>query len=150
MAENAAAREAARRPKPPPPPPPPPPAPAAADALATRWSEVYNELQSLQSLTSVINNPSQNKPPASINELWEVLREGYDDLTSEQSTQKDGKGPEAPSESLLGPIPELSDFQSYIDTFADFWEVYARNHKVSNRKRGGSPKHGRDSADANA
>mmetsp|Transcript_10019 Transcript_10019/g.22476 ORF Transcript_10019/g.22476 Transcript_10019/m.22476 type:complete len:1009 (+) Transcript_10019:101-3127(+) len=118
---------------------------AADDGVPNqRWSEVYQELQTLQSLTSVINNPSQNKPPTSITELWEVVREGVEELTADQSGQKDGKGAEAPTESLLGPIPDISDFQSYIDTFADFWEVYARNHRVANKRRTGGTFLGKD------
>jgi hypothetical protein len=105
-----------------------------------RWAEVYDELRSHQSLASVVNDPGRGKgifkAPKGIGDLWDKVREGVEEIHDQrEAAQADVKGPSDVAGVDIGPIPELVDFQSYLDTFADLWDVYARNIKP----RGGIP-----------
>lgn len=77
-----------------------------------------------RSLTSVVNNPSRKIE--SLGEFWEKFRESVEEREAEAKVVAEA----AASEALLGQLPKVADFQAYLDTFADVWEIYARNHKT--------------------
>lgn len=131
------------------------------DATA-RWDQAHDELRVHQSLTSVINRPPRGitlKKIKGISDVWGMIQEKAEEVREEVRDRRATEamaGPNAGSEAtsasssdaLLGAIPEIADFQAYLDTFQDIWEVYARN----TRPRGGILQNGSgtDAADNDA
>jgi hypothetical protein len=106
-----------------------------------KWAEVYDELRSHQSLASVVNDPSKGRglfkgKIEGIGDFWDKFRESLEDQREANNEVRGASEPSA-TDLLLGPLPELADFQSYLDTFADLWDVYARNAKPQKARQAG-------------
>ncbi|CAK0836724.1 unnamed protein product [Prorocentrum cordatum] len=114
----------------------------ASDPTAA-WAEVYDELRSAQSLASVLNDPrSGNRltrgEVTSLEDFWDAVREGVEELSS----ARDGDLPVADeaavgarTDELIGPVPEASELQPYLDTFREHWDAYHRNHQGRGSRR---------------
>mmetsp|Transcript_119860 Transcript_119860/g.208063 ORF Transcript_119860/g.208063 Transcript_119860/m.208063 type:complete len:986 (+) Transcript_119860:111-3068(+) len=121
-----------------------------------RWTEPQDDLRCHQSLTSVINKPPRSLGKIKgISDVWAMVQETVEEVREEVLDLRaaEGKGgadssSASSSDAALGPIPEMADFQAYLDTFQELWEVYAR----SMRPRGGVLQngHGLDAADNDA
>jgi hypothetical protein len=68
----------------------------------------------------------------SLEDFWEAVREGVEEL----SGARDGDVPVvdeaavgARTDELIGPVPEVSELQPYLDTFRQHWDSYHRNHQ---------------------
>jgi len=95
------------------------------------WDQLQDELRSRQSLTSVLNDPGRGKgifrgKIEGAGDLLAKVRESVEELHDQRDAEV--KGPEIAGVDL-GPLPELADFQSYLETFSDLWDVYSRNLK---------------------
>lgn len=121
------------------------------------WAGVYDELRSHQCLSSVINDPSKGRGLLrnfeGISDLWSAVGDIMEELGEAREAEAQG-GPDgvfARTDALIGPVPELPDFQPYLETFADLWEVYHRNHRSKVRRQNPQgPSAGRDAVGEDA
>lgn len=111
-----------------------------------KWSQAYDELRSHQSLSSVINNPSPRLGLdwESIGNYWDKVREGVEDIAEQREKDAKAAAESTGIDVLLGQIPEVADFQPYLDSFSEVWKIYARNNKS---KPGGRVHDHRDGED---
>eukprot|EP00434_Breviolum_minutum_P015916 symbB.v1.2.014027.t1/scaffold994.1/size146050/3 len=98
------------------------------------WARVYDELRSQQSLASVINDPYRGSRLLrgqwdGLGEFVDTVRESVEELNEQREVEGIDPATIARIDALIGDVPEASDFQSYLDTFADVWDVYHRNHR---------------------
>lgn len=123
------------------------PTPSASSSTAPSiWAEVHDELRSRQSLSSVINDPLRGKgifrrDVDGIGDLFDKLKESVEDINE----QRDNEAQEAVdaerlarTEELFGSVPQVADFQPYLEAFTALWDVYYRNNqaKIIRARRG--------------
>lgn len=103
------------------------------------WARVYDELRSQQSLASVINDPYRGNRLLrgqwdGLGEFVDTVRESVEELNEQREVEGIDPATIARIDALVGQVPDVTDFQSYLDTFADVWETYHRNHRRSKSK----------------
>eukprot|EP00435_Cladocopium_sp_Y103_P049169 s144_g14.t1 len=103
------------------------------------WARVYDELRSQQSLASVINDPYRGSRLLrgqwdGLGEFVDTVRESVEELNEQREVEGIDPATIARIDALVGQVPDVTDFQSYLDTFADVWETYHRNHRRSKSK----------------
>lgn len=110
------------------------------------WARVYDELRSQQSLASVTNDPLRGSRLLrgqwdGLGEFVETFRESVEELNDHRELEGIDPATLARIDALVGEAPDASDFQLYLDTFSDEWDVYHRNHgKPKSRAVGGAGK----------
>ncbi|CAJ1345586.1 unnamed protein product [Effrenium voratum] len=102
------------------------------------WARVYDELRSQQSLASVINDPFRGSRLLrgqwdGLGEFVGTVWESVEELNDQRETEGIDPAVLARIDALIGPVPEASELQPYLDTFADVWDVYHRNHRRKSR-----------------
>jgi len=107
----------------------------AASGEPGKWVDVSDELRSHQSLTSVINDPSKGRSIFrgrwdGIGDFWDKIRESVEEIGEQREADVKAASDATIGDSLIGPIPDVTDFQPYLDSFVELWDVYARNHKT--------------------
>eukprot|EP00929_Paragymnodinium_shiwhaense_P078534 TRINITY_DN40727_c0_g2_i1.p1 TRINITY_DN40727_c0_g2~~TRINITY_DN40727_c0_g2_i1.p1 ORF type:complete len:1155 (-),score=285.77 TRINITY_DN40727_c0_g2_i1:167-3631(-) len=100
-----------------------------------RWDAVYDQLRSRQSLSSVINDPSRGRSvfqnTNNFGDFVERLKESVEEIGGQnvEAEKAAELAVQTKCEQLVGPLPDLAEFRSYLDTINDVWEIYRRNHR---------------------
>lgn len=113
------------------------------ESKASTWARVSDELRSQQSLASVTNDPFRGS--RLLRGQWDGLTDFVDTVWESveefnETRETDAAADAAVSariDALVGTVPTVEDFQPYLDTFADVWAVYHKNHRRRARRADG-------------